>query len=164
MNFDKRLTQQAFGNLVGVSQSRVSVLIKRGTLPSGATGAEWLLAYCEHLREVAARQASEDGGLDLVQERALLARAQREGIEIKNAVLRQTYAPIELLAKVLAAGSAVVVERMEALPARMRKEVPDLPLAAYELIDRVMASARNEWVAASPAAALKAASEPDDET
>jgi hypothetical protein len=47
-----------------------------------------LLAYCARLREMAAGRQSDAGGLDLIQERAALAREQRIGHEIKNAVSR----------------------------------------------------------------------------
>jgi len=47
------------------------------------------LAYLQHLRETAAGRASASGdGLDLVEERAKLAAAQREKLEMANAVTR----------------------------------------------------------------------------
>jgi phage terminase Nu1 subunit (DNA packaging protein) len=93
----------------------------------------------------------------------LLARAQREGQEIKSAIARGEYAPIELLSKVLSAACAAVVERLEALPAQLRKEVSGLPQEALDAIDAVIVSARNEWARAANAAALAAASAPDDD-
>jgi phage terminase Nu1 subunit (DNA packaging protein) len=162
MNLDEEITQEAFGKLVGVSQSRISVLLNRGVLPHDGTGGEWLLAYCENLREVAAGRESEDGGLDLVQERAALARAQRKGIEIKNAIALGTYAPIEMLEMVLSNASAAVVERIEALPAQLRMKVPGLPQEALDAIDAVIISARNEWARAAVSAALTTESGMDD--
>lgn len=125
------VTQAEFAADVGISQQAVSDLVSKGVLENGAPEADWLLAYCHRLREQAAgRMGSEVGGLDLAQERAALAREQRIGIEIKNQVLRGKYAPIALLAEVLASASQAVTERFEHLPGVLKKAVPDLPSAA----------------------------------
>jgi phage terminase Nu1 subunit (DNA packaging protein) len=140
-------TQLALAELVGVSQQAISALVTEGKLPSGGTLGQLLLAYCERLREQAAgRLGDEDNGLSLTGERAALARAQREGIEIKNAVLRGEYAAISLLAETLASASQAVAERFDQLPGRMRQAVPDLPAAALEQALAVVADARGEWV------------------
>jgi phage terminase Nu1 subunit (DNA packaging protein) len=88
----------------------------------------------------------EVGGLDLVQERAALAREQRHGIELKNAVARGEFAPIALLSEVLATASMSVVERFEQLPGALKKTCPDLPEAARDQVMGLLANARNEWV------------------
>jgi phage terminase Nu1 subunit (DNA packaging protein) len=134
-----------FAELVNITVGRVSQLIADGILPPAGTLLEWLHAYCARLREQAAGRAS-DGPLDLAQERAALARAQREGIEIKNAALRGEYAPVELLAEVLAAASQAVTERFEHLPGVLRKTCPQLTDADRDHIAGVIAAARNEWV------------------
>lgn len=48
------MTQARVGDLVGISQQPVSDLVRRTVLADGAGADEWLLAYCDHLREVAA--------------------------------------------------------------------------------------------------------------
>jgi len=110
------------------------------------------VTYIRHLREVAAgRGSAEVGGLDLVQERAALAREQRMGIEIKNAVLRGEFAPISVLAEVLATASQSIVERFDQLPGLLKKNCPELPDAAREQVMTALAGARNEWVRATEA-------------
>jgi phage terminase Nu1 subunit (DNA packaging protein) len=105
------------------------------------------VAYIRRLREQAAgRSGDAADGFDLVQERAALARAQREGIEIKNAVLREEYAPIAVLASVLATASQAIVERFEQLPAALKRSCPELPEAARDQVMATIAAARNEWV------------------
>lgn len=141
------ITQQEFALVVGVSEAKVSQLVSDGVLPRGDSAHAWLLAYCLRLREVAAGRASgEPGGLDLVQERAALAREQRVSYELRNAVTRGEYAPITLLAETLALASQSVVERFEQLPATLRKACPDLPHDAHDQIMAIIAAARNEWV------------------
>ena len=147
IDLSKPATQAQIALLVGVTQPTVSVLMSEGKIPASGTVGELVLAYCRRLRDQAAgRLGAELGGLDLVQERAALAREQRMGIEIKNAVLRGEYAPISLLAEVLATSSQSIVERFEQLPGLLKKTCPDLPDAAREQVMAVLASARNEWV------------------
>lgn len=150
MNLSSQITQAQFAELVGVSQAKVSQLVADGIIARGDTGRQWLLAYCERLREVAAgRQSEEVGGLDLVQERAALARAQREGVQIKNAVLLKEYAPVDLLAKVLATASQAVADRIDAVPAALKRTCPNLPEDARLAVETLLAAARNEWAKAT---------------
>jgi phage terminase Nu1 subunit (DNA packaging protein) len=141
------ITQAEFAALVGLGETRVSQLVADGVLEKGVSAHEWLRAYCERLREVAAGRASgEVGGLDLVQERAALARQQRLNLEVKGAVLAGEYGPISLLAEVLAAASQAIVDRLDQLPAVLKKRCPELPDAARSHVMTVIAEARNEWV------------------
>lgn len=114
----------------------------------------------------AAPAAAAPGRLDLAQERALLARSQRESVDLKNAVQRGTYAPITLLAEVLANASRCVAERFDHLPARIRKVHPTLPPAVVDEVMATIAAARNQWVAETVAivtADIYAAGDADEE-
>lgn len=144
-----QLTQAEFGELVGISQQAVSALVQAGVLDSGAPWRQWLRAYCERLREQAAGRLGAEGGLDLVQERAALARSQRIAQDLKNAVARGEYAPIGLLTDVLALASSSVVDRFDLLDGAVRKACPDLPEQARAAVQGVIASARNEWIRAT---------------
>ena len=144
------ITQAEFAALVGVSEAKASQLVGEGVIERGQTAHAWLLAYVERLREVAAGRASDEaGGLDLVQERARLARSQREAQDIKNAVARGEFAPIGLLADVLGMASSAVVDRFEQLEGALRKACPDLPDEAKATVQQVIANARNEWIRAT---------------
>ena len=139
------VTQSVFGEMVGISQPAVSDLLSRGVLEPGASLGQWLVAYCSHLREMAAGRAT-DGSIDLPTERALLARAQREGQVIKNEVALGTYAPISVLSDVLANASQSIVDQLDQLPAGISRICPDLPQSVRDLIMDTVARARNEWV------------------
>ena len=149
LNLDAPWSQQAFGELVGVSQPVVSGFVRAGVLSEGGTARQWLTAYCHRLREQAAGRMGEAGGLDLVQERAALAREQRIGQAMKNAQARGEWAPVGLLADVLSVASSAVVDRFEQLEGALKKTCPDLPEAARTVVLQVIASARNEWVRAT---------------
>lgn len=161
---DQPCRQADFGALVGISQQAVSDLVSRGVLTDGAPAGQWLLAYCHRLREQAAgRGAGEAGGLDLAQERAALAREQRQGIAIKNAVLRGDYASVGLLAEVLAAASQAVAERFDHLPGQLRKVCAELPPAAVDQVMAAIAAARNEWVRQTSALVVAAVASTGDD-
>jgi phage terminase Nu1 subunit (DNA packaging protein) len=169
VDLSKPITQAAFGELVGVTQQAVSEFVRVAALGPGVSAGDMLVAYCERLREVAAgRMSQEAGGLDLVQERAALAREQRLGYEIKNEVARKTFAPIALLAETLALASQSVVEQFEQLPSALKKACPDLPEAARDQVMTVIAAARNAWVdrtrqmASEQLAAAAADDEPEE--
>lgn len=140
-------SQQDFAEMVGVSEARISQLMTDGVLVRGDTAHAWLVGYCERLRDQAAgRLGDSGGGLDLVQERAALARSQRIAQDMKNAVARGEYAPTGLLADVLSAAGSGLVDRFDQLEGTLRKSCPDLPHEAVEAILAIMASARNEWI------------------
>lgn len=158
------IQQAEFAVLVGVSEAKVSQMLSDGVLQRGQTGHAWLLAYCERLREQAAgRQSGELGGLDLVQERAALARAQRETYDLRNAVTRGEFAPISLLTEVLAMASQSVVDRLDQLPGQLHKVAPDLPDMVRQVLDTTIASARNEWVRATIELVVRRFDEAEDE-
>lgn len=153
---DARISQADFAQLIGVSEARVSQLVSEGVITRGETAAQWLIAYCERLRDQAAGRMGESMGLDLVQERAALARAQREGQDIKNAVARREYAPVGLLADVLGMASSAVVDRFDQLEGALRKACPDLPDAAKTTVQQVIANARNEWIRSTASLVIEA--------
>lgn len=158
------VSQAEFGQWVGISEARVSQLMSEGVLARGETGHQWLVAYCQRMRDIAAgRASSEAGGLDLVQERAALAREQRHGIALKNAVARGEYAPISLLAEVLATASQSVSERFEQMPGMLRKVCPELPDAARDQLMSAIADARNEWVRATRRLVVEEVTVPDED-
>lgn len=165
---DAPISQTEFAQVIGVSEARVSQLLSEKVLTRGETAHEWLLAYCDRLRDQAAGRSGL-GGADLVLERALLTRSQREAQDLKNAVARGEYAPIGALADVLGLASSAVVDRMDQIEGQLRKACPDLPEDARTTLLRVMADARNEWIRVTSklvgerVAAMAAAPDDDEE-
>lgn len=147
VDLSRGMTQAEFGALVGVSQQAVSEFIKSAALGPGVSAHDMLIAYCERLREQAAgRLGDGEGGLDLVQERAALARSQRIAQDMKNAVTAGEYAPVGLLTDVLGMASSAVVDRFDQLEGALKKACPSLPDEAKATVMEVIASARNEWI------------------
>ena len=147
IDIDAKATQTVIGQLVGVSQQAISAMVNDGKIPATGTVGALLLAYCERLREQAAgRMGEESGGLDLVQERAALAREQRISQALKNDIARGEYAPIGLLTDVLATGSSAIVDELDQLDGALKKACPNLPNEALAVIATMLASARNKWI------------------
>lgn len=136
------VTQDEFGNLVGISQPAVSGLMSRGVLREGGSAREWLLAYCGHLRETAAGRLA-SGGLDLATERAALAKAQRERIEMANAVTRREMAPVWVIAEVLARVGRQIASILEALPPAIKRRALSLTPDDLLEIEKEIVRARN---------------------
>lgn len=141
-------TQAQFGEVVGISQPAVSELLSRGVLTEGAPLSRWILEYCSNLREVAAGRLAA-GDLDLATERAALARAQREKIEMQNAVTRRELAPTHLIEEVLARAGTRVAGILDAIPGQIRRRVPSLPGSELDAIAMEIAKARNIAAAVS---------------
>jgi len=137
------VTQKVFGEIVGISQPAVSDLIKRDVLTDGDTLANWLIAYCANLREQAAGRAGADGSLDLVSERARLAKEQADKVAFQNALTRNQLAPVDLLEEVLAKAAARINGIFDAIPGMIKRRVPSLSSDEIDLISGEIAKGRN---------------------
>jgi phage terminase Nu1 subunit (DNA packaging protein) len=154
------MRQKDLAKALGLSESAVTRLRQRGMPVHDLEAARaWRAAnVAAYVRSDAptpdaARQApvpvAVPGGAprrDLGQERAALAREQRARVALLNAIQRGKYAPIEMLAQVLANASQAVAERFDHLPGELRRACPDLPVAAVDHVMAVIAAARNTWV------------------
>jgi terminase small subunit / prophage DNA-packing protein len=142
IDLEGKVTQAKFGELVGISQPAVSDLLSRGIIAADACAGEWLKAYCSHLREQAAGRLAA-GDLDLAAERAALARAQRERIEMQNAQTRGELAPVILIEEVLTKAAAKIAGIFEAIPGMLRRRVASLTADDIEMVAGEIAKARN---------------------
>lgn len=123
---DPRVSGRDLADFFGVSAETVSALTKKGVVVRLGHGSYALRAstraYVAHLREQAAGRAAsddEDGPPDLARERALLARAQREGQAMKNAVLRGELLPVDDVEAVVGAVLDATRAKMLALPTKL---------------------------------------------
>lgn len=146
IDLSKPLSRTRFGAVVGIGSRRVAELIADGTLPEGGTAGQWIAAYTERLRSQASGRGTGDEDLNLTQERAALARAQREAVELKTSRMLGEYAPIEALQATLAAAGAGLAARIDQVPALLRRKCPKLPADARDVLVAHFAKARNEWV------------------
>lgn len=141
IDLKEKVTQSAFGEMVGISQPAVSDLLSRGVITAGQPAGVWLKAYCHHLREQAAGRAAA-GELDLAGERAALAKVQRERIEMQNAVTRKELAPVTVIEEVLARVGRQIVGILEAIPVQLKRR-SNLGADDLDFITREIVKARN---------------------
>jgi phage terminase Nu1 subunit (DNA packaging protein) len=136
-------TQASIGIHLDLDQSSVSRLCKDlGIDHKTASLAEIRIAYIRNLREQAAGRLA-SGDLDLATERAGLAKAQRERIEMQNAITKKELAPTYLLEEVLAAAGAKVSAILDAIPGACRRRNQNLTAADIQTIASEIARARN---------------------
>lgn len=100
------------------------------------------VAYIRHIREQAAGRATV-GSLDLATERAGLAKAQRERIEMQNAVTRNELAPVILIEEVLTKAASKVAGIFDAIPGMVRRRFPDMSADVIDGIAGEIARGRN---------------------
>lgn len=144
-NFSKSYTQAEFGKLIGIEQSAVSGLVRRGVINSGDPVGAWILSYCAHMREIAAGRQSHDGkGLDLVSERAKLTASQNERVEMQNAVTRREYGPIEALEFSLSDLMTRLAAKLDTIPGKIKLNSDKLTADDIEVAATVIAEARND--------------------
>lgn len=148
IDLSKEAKQKDFAKVIGVSAAAVSGMVDAGIIQAGETLGQWILSYTSHLRERAAGRAG-SGDLDLVAERAALARAQRDKIEMQNAVTRGELAPVMLIEQVLTKAAAKCAGVLDAIPGMVRRRVPKLESAEIDLIAGEVAKARNTIAALS---------------
>lgn len=145
MDLSKTLTQEEFGGLVGISQQAVGQMVSADILKRGARGDEWLIAYCERLREQAAGRASEES-LNLMRANTALSVSRHRAQELKNAISEKQYAPVALLTEVLVSAASIVATSLDSLIPTMMRAGLALTDAQRTHIATVVARARNEWV------------------
>jgi phage terminase Nu1 subunit (DNA packaging protein) len=132
--------QSHFGVLVGISQQAVSELVRRQVLSEGGTAGDWLRAYCEHLREVAAGRGGESS-IELAGERARLAREQADKLAMQNAITRVELAPTRIIEEVLALTGARAARILDRIPGEIRRSLPQLTSDDIGAVSRIVAKA-----------------------
>lgn len=115
MNFEVQTTQAELGQLIGITQPRVSQLIGAGVIVGDSIGAQ-VASYCEHLRAVAAGRADAP---ELSAERARLVRAQADVEELRLAELKGELIRVSVVKAGMAVVFATTRDRLMQLPARL---------------------------------------------
>lgn len=138
MSLDRALTQGEFAALVGITQQAVSDLQRRHVLRTDVTGAAWLLAYCEHLREQAAGRAGQ-----LAEARAALDNERREEIAMRNAVKRREFLPAVMIAQVVALAGRQIAGILDGVVPAVRRRWPDISAEQLRVLETEIVRARN---------------------
>ena len=134
-------------DLLRLSPAALSGLVKRGIAVRMGHDAcdlrETVGRYAEHLRGIASGRGGEAETLTLTGERARLARAQAEAVEMKNAQARGELVRAEDVERAWADTLRRVRSRILAVPSRVRQAVELQPDAAPAM-DRELREALTE--------------------
>lgn len=139
---DKQATQRQFADMIGVSESAVSSMVRDGIIVAGQPVGSWIKDYCARLREQAAGRAA-SGDLDLAGERARLAKEQADKIAMQNAEKRAELGPVSLIEQVLTKAAGRISGVFDAIPGMVKRRVPNLRSEDIDLIAGEVAKARN---------------------
>lgn len=156
-------TQKEFGDVVGIGQARVSGLFSRGVLTKEMTLPAAIAAYCAHLREQAAGRAAE-GGLDLATERARLAKAQRQRIELQSHRVRRENVPFVVLEQVISRTGRKVAEILSSIPDAIERRHTELSPDDLALIAEECKNASNAAASMKLTDVVDAPEQPDTST
>ena len=117
MNLKKKATQMEFSTFLGVNQSTVSKAIAARILTKGATAEQWIREWFSHLEEIAAgRQSANGNSLDLIAERARLAKMQADKIQVELDEKFGELVPIENIILGITSTFSVLKSRLLGLP------------------------------------------------
>jgi phage terminase Nu1 subunit (DNA packaging protein) len=142
-SLEDKFRQVDVSEFLGVSEKTVSEWASEGLFDGCATFADALRAVYRRLSAAAAGRVGE-----LSEERARLARAQAENVEMKNAVMRREYAPVALLEEALARAARQMARTLEALPVKLRRSSAVMSTDDIGLVEREIAGLRNLAAAA----------------
>ena len=136
---DTVMTTEQLCGWLGLSRQSLAELVRRGIVPKLGRGrfnaGEATRAYVDHLRGIAAGRRG-DGDIDLVQERALLARAQRERLEREAAVAARELLPAADVRDAWVKHITAAKTRILGIPAACKSRNSDLPLPVVANIER----------------------------
>lgn len=138
-----------FAALIGLSTRRISELAAKGVIPKAPGGRyphpQAIQAYCAHIRELAAgRGTAENGSQTLAQERAALAREQREGQALKNAMLRGDMIRAEDAERRWTEEMVRLRSRLLAVPTDIALSLPHMTKHDIGAVDRVLRDAMDD--------------------
>ncbi|MEQ1813395.1 MAG: terminase small subunit [Candidatus Nitrotoga sp.] len=99
----------------------VNFLATKGMVHDECTLDEIRLAYITKLRDAASGRGASEGGLDLMAERARLAKVQADKVELQNAIARNEYAHVSVLTLALSKVGSQVAGILEAIPVKLKR-------------------------------------------
>jgi terminase small subunit / prophage DNA-packing protein len=150
VSIDRKVSAQELGGLLGMSARRIGELAERKIVVKTARGkfdlAASVAGYCGHLREVAAGRQGESDTLDLVTERARLARAQAVRVERENHIAEGALCPVSETVRIVASHNLRLRNRLLAIPRvwAMRIHAAKTPMLVESIVDEAIREALEE--------------------
>lgn len=141
------VSSRVLADWLGISPQAVNKHAREGVIRRNDDGAFDLrasvLAYCRHVREVAAGRGGDEQP-NLTAERARLAKVQADSYELKNAVTRGELVEVAEAERAWSDTLRTVRSCMLAIPSRVRQRLGHLTVADVEAIDFEVRNALTE--------------------
>lgn len=99
---------------------------------------------------LAGDEEDEHGSIDIKREAALKVRAEREGIEIKNNVLRESYVPVDVMQDVLGSLAMTIDGVLSTIPLNIKRANPELGADVLRGIEKQVIEAQNKLAEIRP--------------
>jgi phage terminase Nu1 subunit (DNA packaging protein) len=115
------VTQKELADYLSLSRRRVATLVDEGVIPGAVNGTGYDLKDC--VKRYVDYKAGREGELDLSRERALLARSQRERVDLDIAIKRGSVVKTEVAQEVVGKIVEAFRAKVLALPTRAAPEV-----------------------------------------
>lgn len=134
------VTRAGLAAIFGVSHSTVAGLCSDGIIVGERHRYDrdkCILDYCAHLRAVAARHGSRNGGLDLTAERSRLAIAQTREAELRIEIKKREFIPRTEAGRALHGIVRVVRQHVLGIPGRFAIRVPGVQKEELRILEEL---------------------------
>jgi len=138
----KKITQQQFAQILGCDPAVVSRLVSSGNLTRGAGFGVWVRELYRYFSETAAGRST--GELDLADERARLAHAQTQKINLEIKIARGKFVSREAIFTEMVTVHAAVRSRVLSIPQRVRSANTRLGGKDFALLEKTVSEILTE--------------------
>jgi len=128
------MTEAEFAAYVGRDQSTISRWLSDGVLTRGADAPTWLRELIDHLAGQAAGRRG-NGPLDLVQERARLAREQADKTNFELRRLRGEFMSLPLVCEAITICNSLVKRQLLNLAHELKSLLPEIEAKRVAILD-----------------------------
>jgi phage terminase Nu1 subunit (DNA packaging protein) len=131
------LSETDFAHAIGAEQPTISKLLKEGVLTRGADARQWLKQLYVYYSESSAGRRG-NGPLDLVQERARLAREQADKTNFELRRLRGEFVPCRMIVEAMSDVHGRVRVRLLQLPHTFKSTFREIPSRQIVALDNLI--------------------------
>lgn len=139
----ERWTQSRFADFIGVDAAIVSRALSRGILTRGADWITWNRELHHWHAENAAGRSGDDE-INLVVERAKLARAQTEKIRMELKKARGEFVSVPAICLAIVQINSIIRSKILQLASRIKSEVPELATKGVAVVEKLACEALEE--------------------